>query len=173
MGQFESVQAYGPYTLAGAPAAGSDEIQTITMTGSPTSGTFRLSFDGFVTGAINWNDGTAGVETALNALPPLASGGTSATGVAVTGGGFWTAMVVTFSGTRVLKRSHNLLVLAVNALAGGSSPSITLARSTTGVVATYRNALKGALLIDTTNAQLYQASAAGPAPAWGKVGTQS
>ena len=37
---------------AGAPGAGTDEVQTLTIGGTPTSGTFTLSFQGAVTAPI-------------------------------------------------------------------------------------------------------------------------
>jgi VCBS repeat-containing protein len=57
-----------------------DEIQTITLTGNPTSGTFRLDYNGNVTADIIYTgpanpDGTAGnIGDALAAIPDLAGG---------------------------------------------------------------------------------------------------
>jgi hypothetical protein len=39
------------YQSAGAPSAGTSEIQTLTIGGTPTGGTFTLAFDGFQTAA--------------------------------------------------------------------------------------------------------------------------
>jgi hypothetical protein len=41
--------------FAGTPSAGTDEVQTITFGGTPTGGTFTLTFQGVTTAAISWS----------------------------------------------------------------------------------------------------------------------
>src|SRR5689334_19816835 len=67
----------GPYqggTLA-------NEVQVVTVTGTPTGGTFRLAFRGVATAAIAFNAAAAAVQTALLDLPNVGP-----TDLAVTGG---------------------------------------------------------------------------------------
>lgn len=157
------------YTVGAAPAAGTDEIQTITANpaaGSVTAGTFRLSFLGFVTAPISWSASTSIMETALNNLPSIANGGTATLGVAVTGGTLpTTALTVTFSGTNMAKKEQPLIVLHSTSLTGGGN--FVIAEGTPGVNATHRDAPKGALLIQTAAGTLFQNTGTSGAPTWG------
>ena len=64
---------------AGAPVAGTDEVQTITIGGTPTAGTFTLTFEGFTTAAITWSNVNAtliaAIDSALELLPNVGSSG--------------------------------------------------------------------------------------------------
>lgn len=161
-------QGYGPFIISGAPVAGTDEVQTIIKNSTVTAGTFRLSFEGFVTAEIAWDATTAGLETALNNLPSIGMGGTAAVGVAVTGGALpGTTMTITFSGTNVAKKAHGLLALHLNSLTGGGS--MTIAESIAGVDATLRGkVLRGGILLRTdATANIYQQTGADPnVPTW-------
>src|SRR3954464_11821503 len=88
-----------PQQFAGAPVAGTDEVQTITIGGTPTSGTFRLTFEGFTTGDITWSATNAtlvaNIDAALEALDNIGTGGV-VTAVATMTAGIGTA-TVTFS----------------------------------------------------------------------------
>lgn len=154
------------YTVTGAPAAGTNEVQTIVGNSTVTAGTFRLSFQGIVTAPISWTATTAILETALNNLASIASGGTGLVGVVVTGGGLpGTALTITFSGTNVARKALPLLVLHSNSLTGGGS--MTIAEGTPGVDATHRDAARGALLIRLDAGTLFtNTSATGGAPTW-------
>ncbi len=50
---------------------GTSEVQTVTITGSPTGGTFTLTYSGSTTAAIAFDATAATVEAALNALTNL------------------------------------------------------------------------------------------------------
>jgi hypothetical protein len=167
--------AYGPYVVNAAPVAGNNEVQTLTTAGTVTAGTFKLAVRGEVTAAIDWNATTAAVETAINNLKSVAAGGTSAVGVAVTGGAFpGTAFTVTYSGTNMAQSAgEGLMVLAYNNLTGGGS--VVIARSQTAVAATARGALIGAMLIrdDAGQIRLYMNTGSVAAPTWSVVGTQT
>ena len=150
MGDTQYYSAVGAiYTVAGAPVAGTDEVQTITVSpavASVTAGTFRLSFQGFMTAPISWSATTAIMETALNNLPSIANGGTAAVGVAVTGGTLpTTAMTVTFSGSNVAKKEQPLIVLHSTTLTGGGT--FLIAEGAAGVNRTHHNAKNGSFLI--------------------------
>lgn len=162
MAQIEG--ALGPYVNAGAPSNGVDEVQTITPSAAPASGTFKLRFDGFTTSALDFDASAAEVQTALNALPSIGAGG-----VAVTlADGVYT---VTFSGAAVAKRAQNSISVVDSALldSGAAAVTLTVAEGTAGVTATALGALKGALLIDTTNGVLYQNLGTISAPTWTKI----
>lgn len=112
----------GPF-MVGTPVS---EVQTVTVTGTPAGGTFRLAYKGQATGTIAFNAAASAVQTALNALSALSSAGNS---VAVTGsaGGPYT---VTFSD----KGDVSQIVLDTNSLTGGSSPSVTVVTATPGSI---------------------------------------
>lgn len=48
-------------------------IQKVTFTGTPTAGTWTLTLDAETTGALNWDDEAADIETALEALTAITS----------------------------------------------------------------------------------------------------
>lgn len=115
--------------------AGTNNVQTGTMTGTPTGGTVRLTYDGRRTATIAYNAAAAAVQTALEALPNIGTGGV------VCGGGPWpgTPITVTFSGSFTQKRPHPTITLAAadNALTGGTTPTLSFAQTTPGVLATH------------------------------------
>ena len=55
---------YGP----GAPAAGTNEVQTLTIGGTPTSGDFRLGVRGYSTADIAWSATNATLLANINAM---------------------------------------------------------------------------------------------------------
>ena len=157
------------YQSAGAPGAGTDEVQTITATGTPTGGTFRLSCGGFVTAALPALATAAQIDTALEALTPIGAGG-----VVCAGGPLVTAPVtVTFSGASTAKSSQPALAVVDAALTGGTNPAVAVARTTPGVGPTGQGAAKGALLTDTTAGKLYINTGTPAAPVWTVVGAQT
>lgn len=113
--------------------AGTDEVQTLTMTGTPTGGTVCLSYDGRVTATVPFGATAANVDTALEALPTL---GTNSVTCA---GGPWpgTPITVTFNGTGTKKRPHPNIIPANNLLTGGTTPTFAAADTTPGVNATH------------------------------------
>ena len=58
--------ALGGYTVAGAPVAGTNEVQTLTIGGTPTAGSFILALDGIPTASITWNSTNATLLSAIN-----------------------------------------------------------------------------------------------------------
>jgi hypothetical protein len=99
-----------------------DEIQSVTITGTPTGGTFVLRFGGQNTSALNWNCTASQMQTALQALSSIGSGNALVTG----GPGPGTAFTVEFTGT-LGYASQALITLQTNSLTGGSSPSVAIA----------------------------------------------
>jgi hypothetical protein len=106
------------------PSGGQSEIQTITITGNPTGGTFTLTWGGCITSSLAWNATAAEVQTALEALGSIQPGN-----VAVSGGpGPQAAWLVTFQG--ILAGQDVAAITASASFTGGSSPAISVATST-------------------------------------------
>jgi len=106
-------QGIGPTVLA------TSEIQTVTITGAPTGGTFTLTYSGQTTGTIPFNAVGGTVQTALNALSNL-------DGVSVTGGagGPYT---VTFAPGNVPQ-----MTASGAGLTGGTAPAVGVVTATPG-----------------------------------------
>lgn len=151
---------------AGAPVNGTDEVQTITPSAAPASGTFKLKFEGFTTSALVYNVSAANMAAALNALPSIGAGGV-AVGLDL---GVYT---VTFSGANVAKQAQSLIAVVESALLDAAEAEVTLAvaESTAGVDASGLGSLKGCLLIDVSNGELYINKGTLAAPSWKKVTT--
>ncbi len=110
---------WGPY--AGEPT----EVQTATITGGPTGGTFTLTYNSETTAAIAYNATAAAVQSALYALPNVNAGDLTVTGNA---GGPYT---ITFGGS--LAGQNVAAITASGAgLTGGSTPGVTMATTTAG-----------------------------------------
>ena len=148
-----------PFQVAGTPSAGTDAVQTLTVTA--TGGTYTLSYEGFTTTALAFDALAATIDAALEALPSI-----GASGVAVTSTGPWT---ITFGGN-LTKKLVSVITVGVAALTGGSA---SIANTTHGVDATARGAGKGCLVQDTTNGLLYINTGTARAPTWTKVGVQT
>jgi hypothetical protein len=109
------------------PAAGTDEVQTVTITGSPTGGTYTLTFSGQTTSGIAY-DATAGaVQSALVALSNIASGDVVCAGGPHPG----TPVTVTFGGAYDGVDVPQMTASAAS-LTGGTSPAVTVTTTTPG-----------------------------------------
>lgn len=160
MSTAEGLLGMSGYRCAGEPVNGTDEVQTITVQGSPTGGTYTLKFGDFETAAIAFDATSGAVQTALRALNTIGASGVSVSGSA---GGPYT---VTFGGN-LTKLAVGLIALVNNSLTGGSSPTVDIAETTPGVTATARGAAVGALLIDETTGTKYYNGGTALAPVWG------
>ena len=163
-----------PILNAGAPVAGTNEVQTLTIGGTPTGGTFKLAFDGYTSGPITWSATNAtllaNIQAALDAMANLGVNGVvAALGTITAGIG---TITLTFSGAQVAKRAVATMTVADNSLTG-TSPTLAVAETTPGVTATGNWAPKGARLIDTTNGIDYINTGTDTAPTWTKTGTQT
>lgn len=116
------VVADAGYAGTGPLTAGTPEAQTVTITGTPTGGTFRLTYDGEQTGTIAFNAIAGAVQTALLALPNLAPGDVTVTG----GPGPGTPYVVTFS----TELGNPPQMTATHAFTGGTAPNIAVTTTT-------------------------------------------
>jgi hypothetical protein len=159
--------------FAGVPGAGTDEVQTLTIGGTPDGGTFTLAFQGQTTAAISWsatnNTLRDNVDTALEALGTIGTGGvTTAVGTMTAGIG---TLTITFAGN-LTKQAVPTITVANNSLTG-TTPTVAVVETTPGVNAAFRGMGKGTLVSDTTNGKLYINSGTALAPTWTVVGSQS
>lgn len=106
---------------------GTTEVQIVTITGTPTGGTFTLTFDGQTTANIAYNAIASAVASALIALSNIPAGG-----VVVTGGpGPGTPWTVTFAAA--LAGNAQPQMTADDALlTGGTTPVVTVTTSVEG-----------------------------------------
>lgn len=161
-----------PILNAGAPSAGTDEVQTLTLGSTWLAGeTFKLVFNGEQTGAIAWSATNAtllaNIQAALDAMNTLAANDIVAAADTLTAG---IGTITLTAGGNYAKHPIDTLTVADNTSADGTA---AIAETTPGVEATARGAAKGGLLIDVTNAMLYINTGTLLAPTWTKVGTQS
>lgn len=155
---------------AGAPGNGTNEVQTLTIGGTPTGGTFKLAYEGQITAAITWsatnNTLLANIQAALRALATIGSAGVTCTDSTLSGG--IGNLLITFGGN-LAKLVVPLISVNTNSLTG-ATPTLAIAETTPGVTATGRGAAVGALLIDTTNAVLYKNDGTALEPSWNSIG---
>lgn len=163
-----------PATSAGAPVAGTSEVQTLTIGGTPEVGsTFVITNGPFRSAPIPWSAVNAtliaSIDAALEALPGIGSGGV------VTAVGTMTAGVGTATITFAEKRPQTLLVASDFKQSNGAASAGTaaIALTTPGVAPTSVGSPKGAQLVDTTNGIAYINTGTAAAPTWTKTGTQT
>jgi hypothetical protein len=158
---------------AGAPAAGTSAVQTLTIGGTPTGGTFKLSYEGRPTAAITWSATNAtllsNLNTALDALPHGGAGYIVATAASLTAG--IGTISLTFSST-LARRKVSVLAVDTNSLTG-TAPTLAIANTTPGVDPTAQGAPAGGLLVDKTNKKLYINTGTDANPVWTVVGSQT
>jgi hypothetical protein len=131
------------YTTGGAVISGmaasvsvsTNCVQVVTISGSPTGGTFTLTVvigtNSQTSGTIAYNASAATVETALQAMGNIGaipSGGTSNVAVTGSSGGPWTITFQNALGDQVVA----LMTANSSGLTGGSSPAATPTMSTAG-----------------------------------------
>lgn len=109
-------------------AGNTNEVQTVTITGTPAGGTFTLSFKGYTTAAIAFNANAAAVQSALQAIGSIGTNGVTVTG----GPGPGTPYVLTFA-NQLGNQFLPLTTASAAGLTGGTTPTVTVARTTPGV----------------------------------------
>jgi hypothetical protein len=105
---------------------GTNAVQSVTISGGVTGGTFTLTYGAQTTAPIAWNASAATVQAALAALSSIGTGNVAVTGSA---GGPWS---VTFMGTLGVS-VISAITYSTASLTGGT-PAIAVATTTTGVV---------------------------------------
>jgi hypothetical protein len=114
-------------TLGSGGAGGTNEVQTVTITGTPAGGDFTLTFQGQETAAIAYNATAATVEDRLEALSTIGQGNVRVTG----GPGPGTPYVVTFIND-LAANDQPLAVDDDSGLTGGTTPAVTVTQTTAG-----------------------------------------
>jgi len=106
---------------------GTNEQQTVTITGSPTGGHYNLSYGGQTTGDISYDATAADVQAALESLSTIGTGNVTCSG----GPGPDSPIVVTFTGDL---GGSNLDSMTIDAsgLTGGTSPDGSVAETVAG-----------------------------------------
>ena len=121
LGKLTASGLYAPYS---GPTA---EVQTVTITGTPTGGTYTLTFSGQTTAGIPYNATAAQVKTALEALSNIAPGDVTVSGGPHPG----TVISVTFAGD-YLGEDVPAMTASAAGLTGGTTPAVTIATATAG-----------------------------------------
>jgi RHS repeat-associated protein len=103
-----------------------DSVQMVQLSGSPTGGTFTLTWGGQTTSAIAYNASAATVQSALQGLSSIGSGNALVAGG--TSGGPW---VVRFAGT-LAGAAQPALTGNGSGLTGGSSPNVAITVTSLG-----------------------------------------
>jgi hypothetical protein len=109
----------------GSIEAGANEVQTITVTGTPTGGSFTVNAFGTTVGPIAFNSTAAAAQPLFDAA--FGAGTTVVTGGPLPG----TPLTVTFGGT-MAGYNWPQLSLGTNSLTGGATPTATFATTTPG-----------------------------------------
>jgi hypothetical protein len=118
------VTKVAPYTGWGSNI---NDTQTLAETGTPTGGTFTLTFNGQTTAAIAYNATAAQIATAVGALSNVGSGNISGVGGPLSGSN----VALTFIGL-LASMPQNLMTANAAGLTGGSLPNVTVTHTTTG-----------------------------------------
>lgn len=105
---------------------GTNEVQTVTVTGTPTGGTYTLTYSGQTTAAIAYNATAASVKDALEDLSNINAGSLTVAGGPHPG----TAITVAFGGSQ-FEGSDVAQMTATGSFTGGSSPAVAVTTTTT------------------------------------------
>lgn len=163
---------YRGYTSAGAPTAGVNEVQTLTIGATPTGGSFKLAFDGQTSAAIAWNATNAtllaSINAALVAMANIGTAGCIATAGTLTAG--VGTITLTFGGN-LAGKAVNTITVADNSLTPAAT--LTCVEATPGVSTSNRGAPIGATSTDITNGKIYINTGSALSPTWTVVGAQS
>ena len=103
-----------------------NQVQTVTTTGTPTGGSFRLVFDGVVSAPIAFDATAAIADAILEAMPNIGVGNVTTAGGPQPG----TALTVTFVGD--LAGQNHPIMSAITSFTGGSSPATAVTITTAG-----------------------------------------
>lgn len=125
--EFSKSATFDAASLEAGGMGGTDEVQTVTITGTPTGGTFTLTFRGATTSAIAYNATADTVETALEALSTIGNGDVRVTG----GPGPGTPYVVTFVND-LGHQNVSAMTASGASLTGGTTPAVGVAQTTAG-----------------------------------------
>lgn len=126
------------------------EVQTLSITGTPTGGTFTLTYNGQTTSPIAYSAIASAVQTALQALSTIGSGNVTCSGGPLPG----SSVTITFAGS-LAGMTHPLITANSASLTGGSSPTAAVVETTPGGMDVVANPIfptHNTLYLDTTSA---------------------
>lgn len=148
-----SAKRYLDLNTAVVVQAEHDEVQSVTITGGPTGGTFTLTAGANTTNPIAYNAAASVVQTELRALASINGANVTVTGSA---GGPYTVEFIASLGNA----SQSLLTKDASLLTGGTSPNVAIAEVQAGsgfaTVASTTYTLKhvgGIVVFNSANAQ--------------------
>lgn len=160
----------GIYEVAGPITEGLSETQILTIGGTPSGGTFKVALEGFTSSAITWSSTNstllANINTALDAMNCLGTGGCVATALSLTSG--VGTVLLSFAANRQKQTIGSLMTVADNSLTG-TSPTLAITQQYAGVTATLRGAAKGSVLVDSTGGATAYNTGTLLAPTWTRV----
>lgn len=133
-----NLEVFTGYTGGG----GTSEVQTLSISGSPSSGVFGLRYDGYSTGALDYNATAAEVETALEGLTSIGTGKVSCSGGDLPG----SDVVITFAGGLSGLDLDAITIdggYVTESVAGGNDPTVTIATTQSPVTQTTTTANSG------------------------------
>jgi len=110
-------------------AALASAIQTLSVGGNPTGGSFTLSFGGQTSGALAFNATAAQVQSALQSVATIGPGGVTCSGGPLPG----TPVLIAFAGPLAL-RTQPLITVGANNLTGGATPAPSVVQTTAGAL---------------------------------------
>jgi YD repeat-containing protein len=111
-------------TLVASFDYAADAVQIVTLTGSPTGGTFTLSFGGNTTSGIAYNASASTVQSDLTGLTSIGSSNVVVTDAP--GGGWEVRFAGSLAGTWQAK------ITATSSLTGGTSPDVAISTVSAG-----------------------------------------
>lgn len=129
----------GISTLQNGSGTGTNETQVVSLLGSPSGGTFTLTYSGQTTGNIAYNASAATVQTALEALSNIGSGDVTVTGSAPIWGVEFTGALaatdvslMTGNGANLTGGSGTITVTQAAASPLNEKQTVTLSEGVTG-----------------------------------------
>lgn len=157
--------AIGPIRYSGQPSPGATALYILTFGGTPTGGTFTITFDGYTTPAITWsstnNTLVSNIDAALEALSSIGASNVTTAALNMTSG----------IGTISLTLAGDLLAKAataptVSSSLTGSSPTLTVTEAVAGVDATFRGCAAGTQVVDVATGNTWINTSTTLAPTW-------
>ena len=125
-----SGQMIGQALSENISSMGVNEVQTLSITGTPTGGTFTITFGGETTAAIDYDATAAEVQAALVALSSIGAGNMLCSGGPLPG----TAVVCEFQGDE--GQTNQAIMTTTDSLTGGTDPETAVAETVAGGAAT-------------------------------------
>lgn len=154
-----------PLPMSGQPSSGATGFYILTFGGTPTGGTFTITFDGYTTDAITWSSTNStlvsNIDAALEALPSVGTSGVTTAALNMSSG----------IGTISLTLAGNLLSKAytaptVSSSLTGTSPTLAVTEAIAGVNASFRGCAAGAVVVDTATGNRYVNISTSLTPTW-------